>query len=61
LDAGIFGGLDEIEELWQSERRFEPTMEAGRRDALFAGWRRSVARVLSEESPGTERARRERE
>ena len=25
LDAGVFGGLDEIEDLWQRERRFEPT------------------------------------
>jgi glycerol kinase len=54
LDAGVFGSLDEIEELWQSDRRFEPTMEAGRRDALLAGWRRAVTRVLSEEPPGTE-------
>ncbi|MEE9578389.1 MAG: glycerol kinase GlpK [Gemmatimonadota bacterium] len=55
LDAGVFGGLDEIEDLWQRERRFEPTMKADRREALFAGWKRAVTRVLSEESTGRER------
>ena len=55
LDAGVFGSLDEIEDLWQSERRFEPTMEEDHREALFAGWRRAVSRVLSEEPPGTGR------
>lgn len=52
LDAGVFAGLEEIEDLWQRERRFEPAMEEGRREALFAGWRRAVARVLSEGAPG---------
>ncbi len=53
LDAGIFGSLEEIEGLWQGERRFEPTMGTERREALFAGWRRAVARVLSEQPTAT--------
>jgi glycerol kinase len=54
LDAGVFGSLDEIDDLWQSERQFEPTMTEDRRESLYTGWRRAITRVLSEESPGTE-------
>jgi glycerol kinase len=54
LDAGVFGSLDEIDDLWQSERQFEPTMTEDRRESLYTGWRRAITRVLSEESPDTE-------
>ena len=55
LAADFFGGLDEIGSLWQAERRFEPAMEAERREALLTGWRRAVSRVLSEQPPGMDR------
>ena len=45
LAVGVWSGLDEIESFWAAERRFEPAMDAARRDELFAGWRRAVARA----------------
>ncbi|MDD9876009.1 MAG: FGGY-family carbohydrate kinase, partial [Magnetovibrio sp.] len=45
LGAGMFGGLDDIGARWRAQRRFEPAMDAARRDALYAGWLDAVARV----------------
>ncbi len=45
LEAGVFGSLEEIAELWHCERSFTPELDAQRRDALYAGWLDAVARV----------------
>ena len=45
LQVGIYRSLDEITALWQSDRRFEPTLGAQRADALYAGWQAAVQRV----------------
>lgn len=55
LAAGVHDGLDEITEAWSLDRRWEPGMDPGRREPLYDGWRRAVARVLTEE-PGPELA-----
>jgi glycerol kinase len=47
LAAGVWSGTEEIESFWKVDRRFEPRMEASRREELFAGWKRAVARVVS--------------
>jgi glycerol kinase len=47
LGAGVYSGLDDLSALWRHERTFTATMESGGRDALLAGWREAVARVLS--------------
>ena len=47
LGAGVYSGLDDLTALWRHERTFTATMESGGRDALLAGWREAVARVLS--------------
>lgn len=47
LGAGVYGGLDDIAHAWRCERRFEPQMDASRRDALYDGWKKAVARVRS--------------
>jgi glycerol kinase len=47
LEAGVFGGLEEIEEHWQRERLFSPAMPEARREELYSGWRTAVRRVLS--------------
>ncbi|MEF8976227.1 MAG: glycerol kinase GlpK [Halapricum sp.] len=36
----------EIEELWQVDKLFEPTMDEQRRQALYGGWREAVTRSL---------------
>ncbi len=48
IKAGICGDPEEIAELWQSDARFEPEMEAAPRDELYRGWTEAVARVRSD-------------
>jgi glycerol kinase len=44
--AGIFGSREEFSRLWQRSARFEPVMPVPDRDALLAGWRDAVDRVI---------------
>jgi len=44
LATGFFKGLDELERFWKAERTFEPRMTADRREELYAGWKKAVAR-----------------
>ena len=44
LATGFFKGLAELEEFWRAERTYEPRMSADRREELFAGWKKAVAR-----------------
>ena len=46
LGAGIWRDLDALAELFASERRFTPTMTAGEREPLIAGWRDALRRAL---------------
>jgi glycerol kinase len=52
LAVGYWGGLEEIGRNWKVDRRFEPRMEERERDALYAGWRRAVARAAGWAAPG---------
>ena len=47
LHAGVYTSLDEISRLWQTDRRFAPSMPVAQADALYAGWRDAVSRVRS--------------
>jgi glycerol kinase len=47
LSVGFWRDMDEIEANWALERRFEPTMDAGRRSRLYRGWQRAVERSRS--------------
>jgi glycerol kinase len=47
LEVGVYRSLDSVAAAWQRDRRFEPSMDAGRRDRLYDGWQRAVARVRS--------------
>jgi glycerol kinase len=47
LQKGIFASTRDAARLWQCDAFFEPRMDAGRRDALYAGWQDAVARVRS--------------
>ncbi len=45
LAVGFWQGQDEIESLWQLDRRFEPSMSPDQRESLVHGWRRAVERA----------------
>ena len=47
MRAGLYPAADAFAESWQSERRFEPAMEPGRRERKLAGWQDAVRRTLS--------------
>ena len=47
LGMGLFADLAEAAALWRHDRVWTPAMEPRVRDDLYAGWRRAVARVLS--------------
>jgi glycerol kinase len=45
LHAGVFGSVDVIRRVWESERRFTPAMADAERQRLHQGWLRAVGRV----------------
>jgi len=47
LKAGIYNSLEELEAMWQREKRFEPTFDKPTRDGLYDGWQNAVRRVQS--------------
>ncbi|MEM7641232.1 MAG: glycerol kinase GlpK [Pseudomonadota bacterium] len=47
MKAGLCPGPDEFAKAWALERRFEPEMAAGERDARYAGWADAVGRTLT--------------
>lgn len=49
LQAGVYGGLDEIAELWAEAARFERKQDASIADKRYAGWQDAVARVRTHE------------
>ncbi|MBW3620227.1 MAG: glycerol kinase GlpK [Actinobacteria bacterium] len=44
LGAGVWSSTDELAGVWQLDARFEPVMDAPRREALLAGWHEAVDR-----------------
>ena len=47
LKAGIYDSLEELEDMWQREKRFEPKFDKPTRDSLYDGWKNAVRRVQS--------------
>ena len=45
LGAGVWGSTRELADVWQLERRFEPSMAADERRRLLDGWRAAVERA----------------
>lgn len=45
LAVGFWSGTDELSELWQREKTFEPGMTGSERDRLLSGWTRAVERA----------------
>jgi glycerol kinase len=48
LACGLYRGSDELAGLWQSERRFVPTLDAGRAAALMQRWEHAVRQATVE-------------
>ncbi|MGB6946942.1 MAG: glycerol kinase GlpK [Bryobacteraceae bacterium] len=46
LATGYFRTLDEVEQFWKAERVFEPNMSRERREGLYSGWKKAIARCL---------------
>jgi glycerol kinase len=46
LEVGVWTSLEEVGELWQAERVFEPRMGAAERHRRLREWRRAVERTL---------------
>ena len=44
LATGFFKNLGELEQFWRADKVYEPRMTAERREELYAGWRKAVAR-----------------
>jgi glycerol kinase len=45
LATGYWQGTADVSANWREDRRFTPTMEPERREALYAGWKRAVERA----------------
>jgi glycerol kinase len=45
LATGFWKNAADVSRNWRVDRRFNPQMPAGRRDVMFAGWKRAVERV----------------
>jgi glycerol kinase len=45
LAVGFWASLEELDELWERERVFEPRMSEDERNRLVEGWARAVGRA----------------
>lgn len=48
LQAGVFDSLDDIAQAWRLDRRFEPRLAEGLRNARYTRWKEAVARVRAQ-------------
>jgi len=48
LTCGIFSSLDDIQQRWRRDARYDPVLDPDERDRRYAGWQRAVQRVLSQ-------------
>jgi glycerol kinase len=46
LAVGYWNGLDDVTRNWALDREFRPSMDAGQREKLYAGWKKAVERSL---------------
>jgi len=52
LGVGLHSSLADVTGHWQRDAGFAPTMDAGERERLYAGWKEAVRRTLSVRGPG---------
>jgi glycerol kinase len=46
LAVGVWDNREQIARLWQQDRRFDPAMEASRRERLYRGWQAAVQATM---------------
>ncbi len=46
LATGFWASTDELRSNWAADKRWEPSMDAGAREAALAAWKKAVARTL---------------
>lgn len=46
ISAGVFSGLQDAGKRWKAAKRYEPQMGAAQREALYAGWKKAVGKLL---------------
>ena len=46
LAVGYWGSLEELQDLWKLDKRFEPSMEESERERLYSTWKEAVRRSL---------------
>ena len=47
LAVGFWEGLDALRANWSISQRWEPNMDADRRDAEYAAWKKAVTRTFA--------------
>ena len=47
LSTGVYRGTDELADLWQTERRFEPRLASGEAQALMERWEHAVRQATA--------------
>ena len=45
MQVGVYQSLEQISDLWWSDKAFEPAMEEERRESLYQGWLSAVERI----------------
>jgi glycerol kinase len=46
LAVGFWAGEQDIRANWAKDKQWDPAMDSGRRDELYARWRKAVSRTL---------------
>lgn len=46
LAVGVWESKEEIAKMWNVDKRFEPQLEADKREAYYKGWKKAVSRAL---------------
>jgi glycerol kinase len=46
LAVGFWKDFDELRANWDKDQEWQPRMEAGARDELYAGWKKAVTRTF---------------
>ena len=47
LAVDFWSGIEELSELWEREKTFEPNMKEPERERLLSEWRRAVGRATN--------------
>ena len=50
LATGIWKSTDELESMWARDKVFEPQMDAGKREELYAGWKQAVRQARMQDA-----------